>query len=241
MGTTVTDERWKAAQQAERGAWIRGIKFTGELLRFIYEKYVFLGKIQTNCPQALTPPNGRLGEALEIGIGPLRVGVVSLLEPIEQWRITGIDPLEEMELNRAPQHILELYQYLRNRCPLNFFQISAEKLHFESCQFDLVVCYNVLDHTHNPYAILDEIHRVLRPGGYFLMGLDALGLANWVRHKLFIEDVCHPYKFTSWHVQNLLPMHKFKTIYFEKQPWELLVRLIGKGRRLSVIGQKSEY
>jgi len=240
MAKTISDERWEAAQKAEKISWIRTINFSEELLRFIYEKYVFLGKIKANCPQSLIPPSGRLGEALEIGIGPLRLGVVTLLEPIDQWNITGIDPLEEMELKHAPKHIVALYQYLRNRSPLKFFQTSAEKLQFESAQFDLIVCYNVLDHTLNPYAILDEIHRVLRPGGYFLLGLDALSLANWVRHKLFIKDVHHPYKFTSWHVENLLPKHRFKIIYLEKQRRELLLRLIAQCRRLTVIGQKSE-
>jgi SAM-dependent methyltransferase len=37
-----------------------------------------------------------------------------------------------------------------------------------SSSFDIVLCQEVLEHTVNPYAAIDEIRRILRPGGLLL-------------------------------------------------------------------------
>jgi ubiquinone/menaquinone biosynthesis C-methylase UbiE len=238
MSAVISNDRWDEAQKAELDAWINGITYPEELLRYIHEKYVFLAKVKAHCPEALIPPKERPGAALEIGIGPLRIGVVSLLEPFQAWNISGIDPMDEMSPSNIPHHIMTLYEELRNRQSLRFTKTSAETLNFDSETFDLVTCYNVLDHTQNPFAILKEIHRVLRPNGYFLLGLDALGLANWARHKAFINDICHPYKFTSWQVEWMLPRHNFELLYLEQTRYEILIRLFGKARRMTAVGRK---
>ncbi|MBE9100230.1 bifunctional 2-polyprenyl-6-hydroxyphenol methylase/3-demethylubiquinol 3-O-methyltransferase UbiG [Vacuolonema iberomarrocanum] len=43
----------------------------------------------------------------------------------------------------------------------------AEQLPFESGQFDVVVCVDVLEHVENPKQAIAEISRVLKPGGCF--------------------------------------------------------------------------
>lgn len=43
----------------------------------------------------------------------------------------------------------------------------AEQLPFESEQFDVVVCVDVLEHVENPGQAIAEISRVLKPGGFF--------------------------------------------------------------------------
>jgi ubiquinone/menaquinone biosynthesis C-methylase UbiE len=45
-------------------------------------------------------------------------------------------------------------------------QGSAEELPFEDRSFDLVACLQVLEHLSNPDKAIQEIHRVLKPGGF---------------------------------------------------------------------------
>lgn len=42
---------------------------------------------------------------------------------------------------------------------------DACELPFEDASFDLVVCFEVIEHVDDPGAILDELRRVVRPGG----------------------------------------------------------------------------
>ena len=44
---------------------------------------------------------------------------------------------------------------------------AGENLPFPDSSFDVVLCDNVVDHAENPRRILEEIARVLRPGGSF--------------------------------------------------------------------------
>lgn len=46
---------------------------------------------------------------------------------------------------------------------------SAEAIPFPSASFDIVIVNEVLEHIHNQHLALGEIHRVLRPGGKFLL------------------------------------------------------------------------
>ena len=47
---------------------------------------------------------------------------------------------------------------------------DAEKLPCSDAAFDVVLCCDSFHHYPNPAAALEEIHRVLRPGGVFLLG-----------------------------------------------------------------------
>jgi SAM-dependent methyltransferase len=44
---------------------------------------------------------------------------------------------------------------------------SAEHIPFEAGSFDLVVCFDVIEHVGNPLRVVQESLRVLRPGGWF--------------------------------------------------------------------------
>ncbi len=209
----VGDSRWKLAQGAGKNYWASGETDPVEFVRIFYYKLVFLNKVKQNCPNSIVPPTDRLGEALEIGIGPLGIGVVTLLETLNAWHLTGIDPIPRSQLSESPRYLITLYQSLIS-LPLDYVNALGEKLPFDSERFDVVVCYNVLDHTQHPYSILREVKRILRPGAYFLLGLDALSLASWLRHRLCINDLAHPYKFTTWDISPMLilPVSKYFTL-----------------------------
>lgn len=52
---------------------------------------------------------------------------------------------------------------------LSFGVESATSLSCENQQFDMVLCFKVLHHINNWTAALQQVARVLKPGGYFLL------------------------------------------------------------------------
>jgi methionine biosynthesis protein MetW len=56
-------------------------------------------------------------------------------------------------------------------------EIDAEPLPFEDCSFDVVLCDSQLEHRFNPDHALDEMARVLRPGGRLILLLP--NTAHW--------------------------------------------------------------
>jgi SAM-dependent methyltransferase len=47
--------------------------------------------------------------------------------------------------------------------------VVADGAHYESELFDCVVCTEVLEHAENAAGICENVSRLLRPGGYFLV------------------------------------------------------------------------
>src|SRR5207248_5967576 len=48
---------------------------------------------------------------------------------------------------------------------------AGERLPFHSDYFHFAAAFHSLEHVNDPEAVLDEIHRVLRPDGMFYMGV----------------------------------------------------------------------
>jgi hypothetical protein len=51
---------------------------------------------------------------------------------------------------------------------------TGEALPFPRESFDLVICTQVLNYAVNPFQVIDEIHRVLRPGGSLFLSVPAI-------------------------------------------------------------------
>lgn len=64
----------------------------------------------------------------------------------------------------------------------NVLVADGETLPFESDSFDAVYSFGVIHHTDHPERIVQEMHRVLKPGGRFLVGL-------YHRRSLFVLSV----------------------------------------------------
>ena len=73
----------------------------------------------------------------------------------------GVD-LTEAACETTRQH-LALYGLQSN-----LQRADAERVPFEDAFFDLVYSWGVIHHSEKPEVIVDEIHRVLRPGGQFV-------------------------------------------------------------------------
>jgi SAM-dependent methyltransferase len=55
--------------------------------------------------------------------------------------------------------------------PLVSIVARAEQLPLRDSQFDLVICTQMLEYIADPSVVIDEIHRVLRPGGILLVSV----------------------------------------------------------------------
>lgn len=60
---------------------------------------------------------------------------------------------------------------LYDNSPLIDFQYDVHDMQFPSDSFDIVVCNAVLEHVPWPQKAVDELYRVLKPGGYIYVGL----------------------------------------------------------------------
>jgi SAM-dependent methyltransferase len=95
---------------------------------------------------------------LEVGSGAH--GLIFFFEAAER---IGVDPLAD-----EYRHLFPVWQERATTIAAH-----GEQLPFENGRFDLVLCDNVVDHAENPRRIVEEIARVLRPGGllYFTVNI----------------------------------------------------------------------
>ena len=130
----------------------------------LYERYVLPKLIDTACSQ---PPMTALrsqyvprarGEVLELGIGS---GLNLPHYTDEVTSITGVDPSAELSAT-ARERAAELNK------PVNVLGISGEDLPIGANTFDTIVCTWTLCSIPNPYRAVEEMRRVLKPGGELL-------------------------------------------------------------------------
>jgi SAM-dependent methyltransferase len=86
---------------------------------------------------------------------------------------------------------------------------------FESGRFDIVICEQVLEHVSNPVAALDEIARVLKPGGLLVLGVPVFppGVTHLRRlgvraaKRWFGKDRSHVQSFSCGSIKRMVRAH----------------------------------
>jgi ubiquinone/menaquinone biosynthesis C-methylase UbiE len=103
------------------------------------------------------------GSILDIGTGPGRL-LMKLYEQSSGLRVTGVDISSAMvakaRKNLEKDGLSELIEVQEG---------SADALPFADHSFDTIVSTGSIHHWKNPEAGLNEVYRVLKPGGYALM------------------------------------------------------------------------
>jgi ubiquinone/menaquinone biosynthesis C-methylase UbiE len=103
------------------------------------------------------------GEAADLGCGPGQL-VIELARRSSGLHVTGIDLSDEMiargQKNARRAGVADRVSFRRG---------NAQQIPFPDASLDLVVSTLSLHHWSDPVAVLDEIARVLRPGGSFLV------------------------------------------------------------------------
>jgi SAM-dependent methyltransferase len=236
----VSKNVWHVAQESELLFWDKKRYEPARLIEAIHDKYVLFTKIKTIYPQILKEPQDK-GKALEIGIGPLCLGVVSLLEPAEKWEITGIDPLPRMALPELPGYLNAFFSELYKK-PMTYVQTPAEEFDNPINSFDLVICDNVLEHTYNPHKIINNIYKLLNPGGFLVLRENTISHISKWRKKLFshkYHDKAHPVFFTYQELIDIIHDNHYDIIYIQRDRYETIKRICGKSRRILLFCMKS--
>lgn len=126
-------------------------------------------------------------------------GISSVLHYLEGRRY-GIDPLA--------REYKKLYRFPRD---ISIQPGHGEQIPFSDGCFDTVFCCNVLDHVSNPQRVVEEICRVLRPGGMFVLAVEVFAERR-------PRDLKHPFSFTNEDVAALCS-RGFDQVYERRAPW----------------------
>jgi len=103
------------------------------------------------------------GQAADLGCGPGHL-VIEMAEQAPDLHITGVDLSDEV-LQKAG----ESAQRSGLSAQVSFRKGDVQAIPFADASLDLVVSTLSLHHWGDPVAVLDEIARVLRPGGAFVI------------------------------------------------------------------------
>lgn len=86
------------------------------------------------------------------------------------WSLTGTE-LSSVDVEIARKYHLDVSQGT----------VEAQK--YDDQSFDVVTLWNVLEHLHDPIATLQEIHRILRPGGALSLVVPNIASAQFDRFR----------------------------------------------------------
>lgn len=103
------------------------------------------------------------GQVLDVGTGTGRLAV-EFAKLVPGVKVVGLD-LSEVALQLAQENIPSGDVSLR----VSFKMGNAEDIPFEDDTFDLVISSNTLHLVKNPVRMFNEVHRVLKPQGRFLI------------------------------------------------------------------------
>jgi SAM-dependent methyltransferase len=126
----------------------------------------------------------------------------------------GIDPLAE--------EYLKFYQYPAD---LNIRKGFGEAIPFPNETFDVVLSSHMLDHTTDPSMTLDEISRVLKPTGHFVLVVE-------IFPSQAERDLAHPHSLTRDDVYKLLS-GRFENIFERTSPWMLVSSYVKGSTKLA--------
>ena len=124
----------------------------------------------------------RFEEALEVGYG---AGAVLLTLAPNVRNLHGVD------LDAEPAPVTKMLD--ARGFSANLRKGSVYDLPYAAEAFDLVVCYSVFEHLLEYDRGLEEVRRVLRPGGTFLLGMPAVSrtmtrLFDLIGHRNIDDD-----------------------------------------------------
>lgn len=105
-----------------------------------------------------------IGSAYGDELGPIlaQCDRVSILEPSDGFKSTVL-----------------------NGVPVSYVKpVASGDMPFDSNSFDLVTCLGVLHHIPNVSKVVEELHRVLKPGGYALVREPIISMGDWRKPRM---------------------------------------------------------
>jgi 2-polyprenyl-3-methyl-5-hydroxy-6-metoxy-1,4-benzoquinol methylase len=139
----------------------------------------------------VVPETSERRSALELGSPPFHITL--LLQRFRRYDLTlsgaaSDDRPEIVQDVESPDY--DERHHFRCLC----FDVERDRFPFDDGTFDLVTCCEVIEHLmQNPVHALAEIHRVLRPGGWFVLSTPNAARAGNISNLLRGGNVYDPY------------------------------------------------
>jgi ubiquinone/menaquinone biosynthesis C-methylase UbiE len=149
------------------------------------------------------PPGGRV---LEIAPGPGYLSVA--LAKLGSFKITGLD-ISQSFVQMASQHAK------REGVVARFIHGSASDIPLEDGLFDLIVCRAAFKNFSEPLKALNEMHRVLKPGGRAII-IDLRKDASWEEIVAYVDGL-HISPANTWMTKFTFKHMLLKRAYTEGQ------------------------
>ena len=200
----VSHERWQEAQRWEEGHWVmtqrlrarygknyiwRVLSLFGLVPKYRGNDWNGWWKEKLNNYDFLP---AQVENALEVGCGPYS-NMRLIMEKCRPKHLFLSDPLIRTYVNFKLTFVADLYR--KGFCTLDDHPL--EELPFASDYFDLVVMINVLDHVRDAHQCMENLIRVTKRGGIFVIGQD---LTNEEDMKVLVHDggaAGHPIKLNA--------------------------------------------
>jgi SAM-dependent methyltransferase len=179
ISEAVDEVRWKEAQQWERAHWLRSQRARAKYGKnWIWRTLHFLGLVDKyrgddwNLWWRDQFDNYKflpveLDNAIEVGCGPY-TNMRHILKRCSPKHLFLSDPLIKTYI--AFELAFTADAYRRGFCILDDHPL--EEIPYRDNYFDLVVMINVLDHVRDAGVSMDNAIRILRPGGFLILGQD---------------------------------------------------------------------
>ncbi len=133
---------------------------------------------------------------VEIGSGP-----AGFVEYIEADRRIAVEPLIERYRETFP-HLAE--------SEVHYISSPGEEASLPPEVADLVICFNVLDHTYDPSSVLKQLSRAAKPGADLLFQVNVYKTQAEVDAKHGLHAELHPHSFFPGTVRELLTANGFR-------------------------------
>lgn len=97
---------------------------------------------------------------------------------------------------------------------VKLLDVEKEKFPFSDNSFDAVTCFNLIEHIKTPKNLLQEVYRVLRTKGIFI--LVTPNYKYW-KNRFYEADNTHKTPYTPETLKESLHSYKFKILYFKER------------------------
>jgi SAM-dependent methyltransferase len=169
-------ERWKKAQIAEKKFWVSAKNAWSTEDPDAYWQHLLAHGFALNYRFFA----GK--SVLEVGCGPNGV----IFQLVNAKSRIGLEPMDLDDLIVDKKKISIVRKGI------------GEAMPFENESFDVILSFNALDHSARPVRVLQEIHRVLKKDGDFLLWIYVLRKRyRFLQGLLNRMDPPHPFHFTA--------------------------------------------